>query len=753
MLSSITLASLFVEIFASGILLAGAIALLSSWSDEKGPKDLWLSLTFMVFFTFTIVGVVATLANNFGTPVSWLIFLQRTIYFLRAVMLIPLWFFIRARFNIPTSGAIKAVSVIGGLFLAYFAFLVLWGPLSLIYRADVVEPLVILNSNWGPLAFWAIWVALWGYLAFRYFRGALTDINKKQFLTLTGAISCFFILSALASTWFYLRNAESNFLLVSWGFNLFGIIGLTLSEVISPRDAAASNPIVFFQSRLIFKMILVMVLLIIVVFETTALVSITFTKRALAASVSDVHWAMAREMERAFYQASISPSKLNDESIQTLVENISSRGKGIVYVVDHEGKVLFHPDQVLSKTHADQSKLIPVAAVMKGKTGEGEYDLGQEERSRAVFLPLSSPIAAGIIVQQPLPEAYAQIRQVETIFLIFVILGMTVTVVVGIFFMQGIEHPIKQLITGVEAIREGDLSYKIKVDSKDEIGELAKEFNHMTLELKDSQERLILSEKMAALGTMSAGMAHEIKNPLVSLRTFTQLLPQKWEDPEFRQKFSSIVPREIERINKIAEGLLRFGKPIKVEFTKTDVNKVLEDAVALMQGEGRQKSIKFFTKYTDLPLITADPSQLSQAFINIILNAIQAVPANGTLTIKTDVGKIVKLGKKGLKSDVKKVGDVREMAWGQSAGEEPAPTAEFIPAIFVEISDSGEGIPEENMRSLFDPFFTTKVSGTGMGLPITLRIIEEHQGMIKVRSQPGKGTTFIITLPQQLASV
>ena len=151
-----------------------------------------------------------------------------------------------------------------------------------------------------------------------------------------------------------------------------------------------------------------------------------------------------------------------------------------------------------------------------------------------------------------------------------------------------------------------------------------------------------------------------------------------------------------------------------------------------------------------MPLITADASQLSQAFINIILNAIQAVPANGSITIKTDLGKIIKSGKRGIKSDVKKIGDLREMDWGgMDAAEDP--NAQTIPAVIIEISDNGEGIPEENMRSLFDPFFTTKVSGTGMGLPITLRIIEEHQGMIKLRSQPGKGTTFIISLPQKLA--
>ena len=128
--------------------------------------------------------------------------------------------------------------------------------------------------------------------------------------------------------------------------------------------------------------------------------------------------------------------------------------------------------------------------------------------------------------------------------------------------------------------------------------------------------------------------------------------------------------------------------------------------------------------------------------MNIIKNAIESMQEKGgELTVKTDVGEVIKLGKmqrKGVKKG-------EEMIWGEE--EE---MGKPIPVIFIEITDTGEGIADENLKSLFDPFFTTKMSGTGMGLPITLRIIEEHKGSIKVRSRLGKGTTFIITLPQNL---
>ena len=322
-------------------------------------------------------------------------------------------------------------------------------------------------------------------------------------------------------------------------------------------------------------------------------------------------------------------------------------------------------------------------------------------------------------------------------------MGIIITALTGIFFARSIERPIKALTLGTEAVARGELGYHISIDSSDEMGKLAVAFNQMTRDLRDSQERLILSEKLASLGTMAAGMAHEIKNPLVSLRTFTQLLQQKWDDKEFREKFSSIIPHEIERINRIAESLLKFGRPMKPEFSRVDVNSLLEEVLLLFESECKKANVRVTKKLAQLPEISGDAGQLSQAFVNIIKNAIEAMAEKGgDLIVKTDVGEVIKLGKINARQGVKKG---EEMVWGEEE-ELVKPT----PVVFIEVTDSGEGIPEENLKSLFDPFFTTKMTGTGMGLPITLRIIEEHKGSIKVRSKAGNGTTFIITLPQKV---
>jgi signal transduction histidine kinase len=382
-----------------------------------------------------------------------------------------------------------------------------------------------------------------------------------------------------------------------------------------------------------------------------------------------------------------------------------------------------------------------VQAFVRGGSGAREFKDELGSTVVGAYLPIRK-FNIGLVIEEPISSAYFEMRRLETNSLLFIIAGIIITAISGIFFAKSIEKPIKDLTLGAEAVARGELGYKIEVSSEDEIGKLALTFNQMTKDLRDSQERLILSEKLASLGTMAAGMAHEIKNPLVSLRTFTQLLQQKWEDKEFREKFSSIIPHEIERINRIAESLLKFGRPMKPEFSRVNVNLLLEEVLLLFESECKKHDIRVTKKLADLPLIPGDAGQLSQAYVNIIKNAIESMQGGkgGELIVKTDVGEVIKLGKMHERKGIKKG---EEFVWGEE--EE---MGKPVPVIFTEITDSGEGISDDNLKSLFDPFFTTKMTGTGMGLPITLRIIEEHKGSIKVRSIAGKGTTFIITLPQ-----
>ena len=236
-----------------------------------------------------------------------------------------------------------------------------------------------------------------------------------------------------------------------------------------------------------------------------------------------------------------------------------------------------------------------------------------------------------------------------------------------------------------------------------------KTINDLSAENLKLYRSLLQADKLAALGTIAAGMAHEIKNPLASIKGLTQVLPENLEDAEFIRKYYEIVPRQLDRINRIVEDLLDFGHPKKLAVEEVDVAKALEETLRLVENQCRKSNIEIEKKLYSIPPILADTEKLSQAFINIILNAMQAMPKGGTLKLKAQC---------------------------------PSPQN-----VIIEISDTGKGIPEDKIHNIFDPFFTTKETGSGMGLAVTYRIIREHDGEIEVESKVGEGTTFKICLP------
>ena len=233
-------------------------------------------------------------------------------------------------------------------------------------------------------------------------------------------------------------------------------------------------------------------------------------------------------------------------------------------------------------------------------------------------------------------------------------------------------------------------------------------------EMKELEDKIRRADKLTALATMAAGMAHEIKNPLSSMKVFAQLLPLKIDDPEYRKKLGEILPREIDRIDRIVESLLGFARSTSPTFEKMKITEVLEENLKYFEDKANNAGVKIKKSYADLPAIEVDRGQISQVFSNLILNAIQAMPEGGELSVETLPGKMV--------DDV-------------------------LQNIKVRVSDSGHGITEEMQKKLFDPFFTTKYGGTGLGLTITHSIVDGHRGFIDVHSKLGKGTNFTVTLP------
>lgn len=225
-------------------------------------------------------------------------------------------------------------------------------------------------------------------------------------------------------------------------------------------------------------------------------------------------------------------------------------------------------------------------------------------------------------------------------------------------------------------------------------------------------------DRLATMGTLSASIAHEIKNALVAGKTFFDLLLEKNQDAEL----AGIVRREVGRIDSLVSRMLKFAGPDHLAFATLHLHEVLEHSLRLIQPQRKIKAIGLARSFLAAPdLVNGDGHQLEQAFVNLLLNALEAMGQDGTLTVTTETTR------------------------PQSTPTQPR-EAEG-PRLLVTIKDTGAGISQQNMERLFEPFFTTKPEGTGLGLAITQRIIHEHRGVITVASQPGQGTTFQISLP------
>ncbi len=248
-------------------------------------------------------------------------------------------------------------------------------------------------------------------------------------------------------------------------------------------------------------------------------------------------------------------------------------------------------------------------------------------------------------------------------------------------------------------------------------------FTDMT-EVKSLEAQVRRSDQLSSLGTLAAGMAHEIKNPLVTIKTFTQLLPDRYDDDDFRKDFSSLVAHEVMRIDSIVNQLLGFSKPTRPNLVPMHLHGTIEQALKLTQEQMAQNEITHKQKLSATDdRILGDTKLLSQTIINLTLNAIEAIGNKGSIVIETS----------NCNYRFAKGNDQRD--------------AIAKHAICMQISDTGHGIPEANLQEIFNPFFTSKSEGTGMGLSVALGIVVEHHGAIEVKSQPGKGTTFYLYIP------
>ncbi len=357
-----------------------------------------------------------------------------------------------------------------------------------------------------------------------------------------------------------------------------------------------------------------------------------------------------------------------------------------------------------------------------------------------------------------------EISDMKRMVVLLTILAIGVGILLTIFLVNIFIKPVKRLVQATEKVAGGDLSQKVEVTTRDEIGTLASSFNRMitsleesrarieeynrTLEnkvkertaeleealktLKETQSQLIQVEKMAAVGQLAAGVAHELNNPLGGILGYSQFAIEKinqkpisgfnQEDAKTILQYLKDIEGQTKRCRSIIQNLLKFSRASRrEEFGQTDVNSVLKDTFSFIRHPVEKGKIRLVEKLADsLPKIKGHPGQLQQVFTNLILNAVQAMPEGGILTVESRL-------------------------------------REYPNAVEISFTDTGEGIPEENLDKIFEPFFTTKKvgEGTGLGLSVSYGLIKNHGGEIRVKSKKKQGTTFTVILPiskQQITS-
>jgi len=345
----------------------------------------------------------------------------------------------------------------------------------------------------------------------------------------------------------------------------------------------------------------------------------------------------------------------------------------------------------------------------------------------------------GILYVGMLESPYLETTQrVIMTFTLMAGLCIVILLVILYFATSRIIHPLYKMVEATRKIAKGNLSHKIETKSRDEIGSLADSFNKMTDELnianakllnwgktlekkvegrtseiKEMQAHLIQSEKLASIGKLAAGVAHEINNPLGGILMYGHLLLEEAEENSQASETLKKVIKETSRCKEIVRGLLNFARPKEPEMSDIDINGLLEKSLSLLEKQVLFQNIKVEKRFSpDLKKIIADEDQLQQVFTNIILNAAEAMDNKGTLTIST--------------------------AWSKDRDH-----------IEIHFRDTGHGIREEDLKRLFEPFYTTKEvgKGTGLGLAISYGIVQKHGGHIEAQSQIEKGSTFMVKLP------
>ena len=413
------------------------------------------------------------------------------------------------------------------------------------------------------------------------------------------------------------------------------------------------------------------------------------------------------------------------QALQALKENILDKAvgaTGYIYAMTTRGELTIHPFREGQNLYdeKDQDGHYFIREMIERKNGWIRYPWRNETDSAPrmkivryqYFAPWDWIVAVGSYENEFYEPANEIERRIWSSMGILTFVVGSCAVILVFFVSRFLTDPIQRLIAGVREVKRGRLDAQLAVTAHDELGELAVEFNRMTEILRKNKEleaSLAQQNKMASLGVLSSGVAHEINNPLGVILGYAAHLESKMDpdDPGF--KYIQEIKRESKRCKNIVQDLLSYARVPKPVLEETDINALLEQIVDFAAHHTDMDAVNIVTAFASpLPRIWVDGDQIRQVAMNLMLNAGAAMPEGGRLMV------------------------------GAAAGEDG-----YVKLTF---QDSGTGIPPDNLEKIFEPFFTTRARGTGLGLAITRTIVEQHGGKIEVASEVGKGTRVTVSL-------
>jgi len=421
----------------------------------------------------------------------------------------------------------------------------------------------------------------------------------------------------------------------------------------------------------------------------------------------------------------------NTRDVQTILEMVGSDER-------LDGVRIFHPDgRVLKSSEPNEiGRRVNPHALATFLQGQG-HDVfrgpgGQEvmgvvkpiyTEQRCVPCHGSGRRVIGILnLDMSLGEMEAQLLQTSQLFgLTMLVIVLLLTGGISLIFQRFVRQPLKTMSAKMAQVEEGDLTVRLDPQGGDEVSSLMVSFNSMVDRLSMANDELQdyhyqqmeRADRLASVGEMSAGIAHEIKNPLAGIKGAITVLADDFPAEDPRREVVDKVLEQISRLDKAATDLLFFGRPGKPTLDYVDTNDLLKKTMFFVSQHPEAKNVHQTKEFTrNLPPVWVDGKQLQQVFFNIIINAIQAMKEGGTLVLQTDL-----------------------------VGEQSKPSVRVL------IGDSGPGIKPENLERVFVPFFTTKTQGTGLGLAICRQLIEQQGGTIEISSRVDEGTRVVIDLP------